>query len=200
MLQMSRNDLFCGIGSSFVREMPVPSKNPLFKTPWTVRRFLQHPDVVICLEHQHICRPNVLNDEFVRMSEISQKADVSVSGSNEKPDRILRVVRHHECFDAHVADLETAASRHKPAVHPHLTLIFECVLCRSVAINRQPQFFAKGCQPLDMIGVFVRDKNASEALGCTSDCGQPMPDLPGAESGINQNADFIRFEKSAIAG
>src|SRR5262245_25433090 len=125
--------------------MTVPTKNSLFETPRSMRRFLQHSHVVICLQHQYICRPHALDDQFIGMPEISQKTDVSTSSSNQKTDGILCIMRHHECLDANVANLKTATGREKAAIHAQLQLIFDRLLGRSIAINWQAQFLTKGC-------------------------------------------------------
>src|SRR6266850_1389374 len=97
--------------------MSVATENPLFKAPWPMRRFLQHFHIVIGLEDQHICWPNTLDNELVGMTEVGQKADVPASSPNEKTDRVLCVVRHHECLDANIANFKTAARRKKPAIY-----------------------------------------------------------------------------------
>src|SRR5258706_2139608 len=73
---------FCGhegfgsIGCRFVGEVSVTAEDSLLEAPWPVRTILQHFDVVIRFQQQHIRRAYAVENHAVDMTEIGQDADV----------------------------------------------------------------------------------------------------------------------------
>src|SRR5438445_889460 len=83
-----------------------------------------------------------------------------------EPERINRVVRHWKCLHRDVANRKLGAGRKDAPVAISLerAVATNCFRCQRVAINRQIKFAAENLKSADMVGVFVREKNAVELL------------------------------------
>ena len=200
MAQAGAHDSLGGIRCGFIREMPVPAQNALFEAPGPVRTILQHLDIVIRFEDQHVGGANPVQHLPRRMPEVGQKSKIAGPRAHQETDRVLGVVRHVECFNGNVPNVETVARAKPPAIKPQAELIFEGFLRRAIAINRDLQFGAELDQSLDVISVFVRDEDAGQVFGRAANGGEPLADLPQAEPRINKDARLIRFQIRAIAG
>ena len=62
--------------------------------------------------------------------------------------------------------------------------------------SNDPDFEAKAA---DVIGVFVRENNAVQLLGCDAALLQTQNDLPRAETAINQNLAMIRGNQRTVS-
>jgi hypothetical protein len=180
--------------------MPVPAKNALLKAPRPVRTFLQHFYVVVGFENEHMSGAHPLEYQFGGVAEIGQKPDIPLSGAEQKTNGILRVVGNAERIDSDIADFKAAASAEQSPIALKPKLILESFLGWAVAIDRDSKFRAESRQALDVIGMFVGDKDAAQVLGDPADGGQSFPNLTQAESGIDEDASFTSFQKGAVTG
>jgi hypothetical protein len=105
-----------------------------------------------------------------------------------------------ERFNGDIAHLKTVPGAKEAAVKLNAQLIFEALLSRSVAINRDMELGAELNQSLDMVRMFVRYQDASQIFRRAADGGQALADLAQAEARINEDAGFIGFQISAITG
>jgi hypothetical protein len=198
MLHFGRDDLFDSVGSGFVREVAVPAKNALLEAPRPVRTFLQHFDVVIGLQQEHMGATNALQRQSRRMPEVSEESNTSCGSPQQKAHWVLCIVRDGKSLYEDVAHLETRAGVEKTTIELGPELVLRGLLRRPVAINRDPQFCAQGGQALDMVRVFVRDEDAGQVFWRPADRRQTLPNLAQAEPGIDQDAGFVGFHISAI--
>lgn len=111
MSQVGRDDLFGCLGSGFIGEVAVPAHDSLLQAPWPTQTILQHSHVVIGFQHEDICAAHAFDDQPGDVAEVSEKTDVARSRPQQKPNRILCIVRHGESFHDNIADIKGAARR-----------------------------------------------------------------------------------------
>ncbi len=200
MAQVSRDDLLGGIGGRLVREVAVPAQDPLLETPGTVGALLQHLHIVVGLQYQSISAADPFEHQPGGMTEIGEKSNIAPSRAHEKADGILCVVGHSEALDQQIADLETRPGLKAAAAKLDLKHVFDGFLGQAVAIDWDAKLFAQDCQPLGVVGVFVRNEDAGEAFRRSANGCQAFPNLTNAQPGVDQKARFVRFEIGAVAG
>jgi hypothetical protein len=199
MAQVSRHELLDGIGRRAIRKMPVPAEDSLFQAPGTMRTILQHLDIVIGLDEDNVRRADALDDEPGRMAEIGKNADSRGAGVQQQSDWILGVMRDGEGFDQDITELESRAGAEQAAIEPALKLALQCFARVAIAINGNIEFQRQQSQALDVIGMFVRDKNAGEIFGSAPDAGHSVANLTPAQAGVDKDASLVGFEIRAIA-
>lgn len=153
---------------------------------------------MIGLDHQNVRAPNPFDDQFGGMTEIRQETDVLFTRSQHEPDRVVRIVRHGKRFHTHLTHFERTARAEDAKIEPGLELHLDRFLGQAIAKDRNGQFGAERAEPVRVIGMLVREENARKTFRRTTDLGEPFPNLPGAEPGINQQARVSAFEVSAI--
>jgi len=200
MAQIGRHDLLGGVSSSIVREMAVPAQDALFEGPGTSGAVPHHVDVVIGFQHEHMCRPDPLQYQPRGVPEVGQEADVPRRGAQEKPYRVLRIMRNAEGLYHNVRDLETRTGSEEVAAQAGLELILERFLGRVVAVNGDAQFLAQHREALDMVRVFMRYKNCRKVLRRAADRGEALAYLAQAKAGINQHAGLFGLHIGRVAG
>ena len=179
--------------------MAVPAQDALLEAPGAMRTILQHFNIVVGFQHQDIGLANPLEHQLRRMTQIGEETNVSARCPQQEAHRVLRIMRHGECFDGDVPDLEARAGGEKTRIQPPGLLILNRLLGGPIAIDGNAQLFAQSGQTLNMIGMLVRDQNAGQILRRPSNGGEAMTDLAQAEARINQDAGFFGFNVSAIA-
>ena len=105
--QLRGHDLRDGFGCRVVGKMAMAAGYALLEAPGP-RRILQHFQVVIGFQHQHVGRANPFHDQSRCMAQIGQKTDVSAWRSQQKTNRVLGIMRDHESFHADIAHLEAS--------------------------------------------------------------------------------------------
>ena len=196
MAQVGRHDLFDGLGSGFVGEVTVPAEDALFKAPGPMRGILQHLDIVIGFEEEHVGATDSFEHELGGVAQVGQKTNVAPGGLEQVTDRVLSVVRNAEALDGDVTDVETPPSGEQAAIELELKGVFQRLLRGAVAEDRDAEFPVQLDQTLHVIGVFVGD----EVLRGATNGGQALADLAQAKARIDQNAGFVGFQIGAIAG
>ena len=81
----------------------------------------------------------------------------------------------------------------------NLELVFHRLVRESVAENRNVQLGGDHSEPLRVIGVLVRQKDAGQRFGGPSDAGEPIANLAPAEAGVDEQTHVIRLQIGAIA-
>ena len=71
-----------------------------------MRTLLQHFDVVIRFQNQHVAAFHALKDQLRGVAEIRQKANLSSSGAQNKTNWILGVMRDAKRFNNNVSNLK----------------------------------------------------------------------------------------------
>lgn len=109
-------------------------------------------------------------------------------------------MRDVETLDGDVADFKAFPCSKQPAIKPLAELVFEGFLGGPIAVNGNVKPGAELNQPMNMISVFVRNENAGKVFRRAPDGSEALTNLAQAEPGINQDAGFVGFQISAIAG
>jgi hypothetical protein len=199
MAETGGHDLLGRSRGVFIGKMPVPAEDALFEAPRPADGFLQHFDVVIAFKDQRIGGTNALDDKPGDVTKVGREADISIVRAKQEAHGILGVMRDAECLHGDVADLEGGAGRKKAALKLGVVLVFNCFQRCAVAVKRDSQFIGQAGQPTDMVGMFVCNEDAMQTFGRAANGGQPLSDLPHAETGVNEDAGFFGFQIGAVA-
>ena len=198
MPQIGAHDFPDGIGGRFVGEMPVPAHDSLLQAPGAMRTIAEHLDIMIGFQNQNVRPADAIDDQSRGMTQIREKTDVSGGSAQEVTDRVLGIVRNGKGFDHHIAQIETRAGFEQMAGKSFFRLPLQRVLGGAVAIDRNIQFFCEQRQALDMIGMFVRDKNPGQIFRRAPNGGEAFTNLSSAETSVDQDAALSGFDVSAI--
>lgn len=194
-----RGDNFAGeLCGGVVGEMAVPADDALLDAPWAARIILQHFQIMIRFQHEHVGAADAFHDEFRRVSEVREKTDVCAVGAKKKANRIVGVVRHVKRINDDGAQIETSARFKQAELGIDPELRSNGVARLAITVNREFQFGSQSREPLDVIGMFVRDENAIKAFGRASNGQQALPNLAAAQARIDQQARVIALEISAV--
>ncbi len=199
MLQIGTHHLLDSIRSRLVRQVPVPAENPLLERPGTMRTFLEHPDVVICFEHQHVRRPDSLNHQLRGVAEVRQKSEIPGRSPHHEPHRVLGVVRHAKRLNEHITNLKTGAGFKLAARNRALKLKLNRVARKAVAVDGYAELLTQPSESLHMIRVLMGYENPMQILNLATDGLETLFDLPRTEAGIDQQTRLARLEERAIA-
>ena len=136
MPKVGRHDLLGRIRRGIVREVSMPAQDSLLEAPRPARAILQHFDIVVGFQHQGVGGPDSIQHQTIDVPKIGEKPKITRRRAQEKPNRILRVVRDGKCLDRDVPNLETGAGRENAARQAALELVLDSLVRRSVAIHR----------------------------------------------------------------
>lgn len=175
------------------------AEDALFEAPGAVGAFLQHFDIVIGFKHEHIGAADSFQHQFCGMAEVGQKADIAAGGLDQETNGVLGVMRHAERLDMHLPNIEARAGAEEAAFEFYPELKLNGFTGGTVTINGHVQFLSHGTEGLNMVRVFVGDEDPGKVFGHPADRGQPLPNLPQAESGIDEQPRFSGFQVGAIA-
>lgn len=169
-LEVSGNDLFGDFSGGFIGKMAMAAEDTLFDAPGSAGVVLEELEIMVGLEDEDIGGPNPLNDELGGVPKVGQESDFSFVGSNEEADRIISIMRNRKRVDGDIADVEAGAGGKDAAVQRAFELLFDRFLGQPVAIDGNAEFAgAEGSQALNMIGMFVGDKDTGETFGRATD-------------------------------
>lgn len=104
-----------------------------------------------------------------------------------------------ECVYGEITNFKTRARGKNAAIKFRLQLKFHRFAREAIAINRDVKLVGQHGEPVDMVGMFVRDENAGEPLGRAANGRKALAGGAGAETGVNEQADFVGFKIGAIA-
>ena len=200
MAQIGGHDLRGGFRGGFIGEMTVAAEDALFQTPGAAWTVLKHLHIVIGLQYQHIRGTRAFDHQFGHVAEVGDEPDVAGRGVNQKPDRVLGVVRNGEGVHQQVGDFEARAGFKQVAVEFSLELKFKRLLGGTIAVNRDVQLSRDAGQAVNVVAVFVGDEDGGEIFRRAPEAGQALADLARAEPGVHEHAGFVGFDISAIAG
>src|SRR5258706_156454 len=119
----------------------------------------------------------------------------------DEPERINRIVRHRKGLHGNVADGKLRTSfKDSPISASVLETVATKGFCREpIAINRQIEFTAENFQSANMIGVFVREKDAVELFRDNAALLQAQRQLPRAQPAIDKNFAMIGCNQRAVS-
>ena len=187
-------------GGRFVGKMTVTAGDALFQTPGAARIVLKHFQIVIGFEDEDVGSADAFANEAGGMAEIGQETDFMSASVQHEADWIVSIVRNGKSIDAHVANVEGATGREEMThFQAHLQLQFDRFTGETIAVDRNFQLRAQTGQALDVVGMFVREKNAIEIFGRAANRSEAFADLAAGKAGVDQQPGFAGFEISAIA-
>jgi len=197
--QLGRDQLFGHLGGCFVGKMAVAAEDALLDAPGAFGVVLQQFEVMVGFEQQHVRGAHAFDDEFGRVAEVGQEADVAVAGAEQKPDRVAGIVRDGESIHQHVADFKGGAGGKDLEFQRQSERGGDGIAGKPVAVDRDAQFRRQAGKALDMVGMLVGDEDAGEAFGRAANGEEALADLASAQAGIDEEAGLVRFEVGAIA-
>lgn len=187
-----------------VREMPVAAHHALLDAPG-IRTDLQHFQIVIGFEQQHLHAAQMDFDRFRHVAEIGGHADFDAFGMEAEADRIDGIVGNGEALDDDVADGPAGACL-KRLDRRRRAIRLPVDQGRSELRNEdRERFFLLRAAPQqarqtgDMVAVFMGDEDGVDIVDVLADGGEAPLQFPDAEAGIDQNAGFGGREKRRIA-
>ena len=140
MAQTGGHDLFSGIRGVFVGEMSMSAEDALFEAPRPADGILQHFDIVVAFKDENVGGANAFDDQFGDVSQVGGEANVAAAGVQQITNGVLGVMRDGEGVHSDVADLETAAGREEAAFKLGVVLVFNCLVCGTIAVKWDSQF------------------------------------------------------------
>jgi hypothetical protein len=198
--QFGRHDLGGGLRRGVIGKVSVAAEDALFEAPGSADAILEHFDIVIGFEHQGMGGADAFEDQFGDVSQVGEEADIHPVGAQEESDGILGIMRDGEGFDEDIADLEAGAGQEAAAVEFCVEQGLDGFVGGLVAVDGDAEFVAERSQSLDMVAVLVGDEDAGQVLRGAAQGGEALADLAEAEARIDQDAGFVGFHVSAIAG
>jgi len=193
------HNLRSGFGGGLVGKMAVPAQNTLFQAPGTARTFPQHLHVMIRFQDQHICGAGSLDHQFGRVPKVGGEADVAGRGTNQKSDRVLRIVRDGKRVYNQIPNLEAGAGFKQITNEFGLQLKFKRFLRGAVAVNRDVQLLRDAGEAVNMVAVLMGDEDGGQVLRRAPDAGEALADLAWAEPGVHEHAGFSGLQIGAVA-
>jgi hypothetical protein len=166
-----------------------------------MRIVLQKFFVVISLDHQRLHLSQAFSNQLGHVTEIGDEPEAARAGVKHKAERIHSVVRYGERLHRDIADRKLTASRKQSPIPTSLreTAGSKRFGREPIAINRQIEFVAENFKTADVIGVFVRQNNAIELLGCHATLLQTQHDLSRAQTAINEDLAMIGGDERAVS-
>ena len=197
--QLSRHNLFGGIGGTVVGEVSVAAEDALLEAPRAAGVFLQEFYIVIGFQQENIGSADAFDDQSGGVTKVGEETDVAGRGVEQESDGIGGVMRHGERIHNDIAHIETGAGAEYATLKLHLKLEFDGFLRKPVAIERNFQFRAEAGKPLDVIGMLVSDQDAGQTFRRAADGGEALANLAATEAGIDEDSRFRRFQIGAVA-
>jgi hypothetical protein len=196
-----------GIGKEFadrmIGKMAGAGKNPLLDDP-RIRSNLQHVQIVIGFQNQAIAFAQMDFDKFRHVAEIGANRYLGAVGAKREADGIGRVVRNRESVNFDIADGKALAGLDGLDAVESLA---KCV--RKNVVERVHGRFrdiergfpeAEGLRKaVAMIGVFVSDQDAIEAVEIFFDGGKAGQSFALAQAGVHKDAGTFGFEQGDVA-
>ena len=198
MAKVGRHDFLGGVGGVLVGQMTMPPGDALLEAPGTAG-VLQHLEIMIGFQHEHVGLANALEHEFGGMAEVGHKPNIARRGAEQETDRIRGIVRNAESIDDDVTEFKAAAGAEDAAIEPRLKLEFDGLFGEPIAIDRNVELGTQADQTVDVIRVFVGDQDAGQTLRNLADRSEALARLPDAETSIDQQPGFSAFQVGAIA-
>lgn len=181
-----------------IRQMAVAAHDALLHGP-RVGADLQHFEIVIGFEQQHIGTLQVHADGFGEVAEVGGDGHFDAFGTQAETDGVDCVVRDGEAVDLNVADGETGTSLEEFEVG----LVFTPGNGRggqAGAIDRDVQFLGDGGEAADVVAVFVGDQDGGDRFRLNADRGEALEGFLAAKPGVDEDAGPRGGDQRGIAG
>jgi hypothetical protein len=175
------------------------AEDSLFDAPGAFQVVLEQLGIVIGFQDQHLGRFHPLQNQPGGMAKVSQEPDIHPGRPQEKSDWIVSVMRNAECIHADIADFEGGTGGEDSAGERRFKLPFQRFTSQAIAINRDLEFDGELRQALDMIRVLMSEKDSLKSFRGAAKESHSLPDLPPAETGINEKTGLAGFKEGAVA-
>jgi len=199
MFQILPSNLRCDLGRGVVAKVSVAACDPLFHAPRTSDVILQELHVMVGLEHQDVHSTHPFHHKTGRMPQVCQKTNGHRPVSDDIAHRILSVMRNAEGLDIQSVEIERGSGFEDTEAGAGTEVCCDGIASTSIAINGDFKFNGEHSQALDMVGVLMRDENAIETFGRSTDRKESLTDLTSAQSGVDEQPAFGRFDVSGVA-
>ncbi len=186
------------VADHFIRKVSVAAHHALLYGPG-VRADLQHVEIVIGFEQQHVGAAQMELDGIGNVAEVGDDADVDALRVKTVAHGIDGVVGDGEAVDVDIADGEARASLETLQARRGVLPIDERRgLVRHV--DGGGGFFRETDETGDVIAMLVGDEDGVEATGLLTDGGEPPGEFLEAEAGVDEDAGPVGRDECAIAG
>jgi len=186
------------IGNHFVREMSPAAHDALLHGPG-IRPDLEHLGIVIRFDDQQVRAAQVDLDGVGQVAQIGGQADLDPLRPETKPDWIDGVVRNRKAIDFDIADREGGA-RLKAFQRGLKIEPIDSGRGKPGDKDRLAAFPGQRHQSGHMIGVFVRDDNAVQAVLGLANRIQAEDEFFAAQTGVDDNACTCGGNEGGVAG
>jgi len=195
-----------GIGKKgadhFVGEMPGAAHDALLHMPG-IRTHLEHLQIVIRFQHDSIAITQVLLHQLGHVTEIGDERQLHAGGTKGEAERVDGVMGDAEGSDFDIADTKSVAGFDE----------LDAVEAARIPFGKKTQSFGmgfgveidggapgaqQGRQAADVVGMFVGDDDAVEAIQGMSQRSQAAQGFALSQARIHQQARPGSFEQGAI--
>lgn len=145
-----------------VGKMPLRPHDALFQRPWA-GGCGEKIEVVVAFENQRVAALKFVLDDMVSVSQVRGNTDFEIILSDDEGDGIDGIVWNGKRQDGKIADRKRTArcdEAEMPDFRITTTKDIRALTCRE---DRQFQIFRADTEPLDMVFMFMGDKNGAEA-------------------------------------
>src|SRR5689334_6249043 len=186
------------IAHHFVRQVAVAAHHALLHRPG-IRSDLQHIEIVIGFEQQHVRAAQMKLDRVRNITEVGDDADLDALRLETKAYRVDGIVRNGEAVDLDVAD-DQARARLKALQARGTAFPIDERRRKTSDVNRRRDFLRQARQAADVIRMLVRDENGVDAVGLLANGCQALGELLEAETGVDENAGLPGRDQRAVSG
>jgi len=188
---------------SVIREMPGAAEDALLDDP-RIRPDFEHVQIVIRFEQQAIGVAQMNLDEFGHVAEVRDERHLRAIGAEREPDRIGGIVRNLKRVNINVPYGEMLAGLN--GFHTTQTLrqpIWQGAVQRVHRGFRNVKWSFPKAEHLRktvaVVGVFVGDENAVDAIDAQFDGREPRESFAFAEAAIHKESGTLRLEQGDVA-
>src|SRR5579872_938369 len=186
------------IAHHFVGQVAVAAHDALLHRPG-IGSDLQHVEVVIGFEQQHVRAAQMELDRVRDISEIGDDADLDALRLKAKAYRVDGIMRNGEAVDFDVADGQ-ARARLKALQARGTAFPIDQRRREATDVNHGSDFLREPRQAADVIRVLVRDQDGVDAVGLLANGCQALRELLETEAGVDQDAGLLGRDQRAVSG
>jgi hypothetical protein len=196
-----------GIGEKradhFIRKMSRAAHDALLHMPG-IRTNLEHLQIVIRFEHDSIAIAQMLLHQFGHVTEIGHERELHAGGAKREAERVDSIVGNTERSDFDIADAKSMAGLNELDALEAPRMVFGkktqgLGMGFRIEIDGRAPGAQQGRETADVIGMFVRDDDAVEAIEGMGQSSQAPQGFALSQAGIHQQARPGSLEQSAIA-
>lgn len=174
-------------------------EDALFDGPGPSCIFLKEFFIVICFDEKRADSAQHFEDKSCRITEIGEHAKAGTIGRNAKSDGIGGVVRNGEGADREASQGKFRARLEQPPVSMNEPGVLESPGGQGIAKDRHRVAHEQDFQSARVIAVLVGKKDAGKLLGRGAGGLHARRQLPGTQSGVDEERSRFATNESGIA-